>query len=222
MAVLALQSVVKTFSQGAEEVRILQHIDLSIEAGEVVALLGASGSGKTTLLQIAGLLSEATSGTVLFQAQNAAQASEKQRTAWRNADIGFVYQFHHLLPEFTAQENVALPAILAGESKANALQKAAALLEELQLSHRISAMPSPLSGGEQQRVSIARALVNEPALLIADEPTGNLDDATSTTVFNLLMQAVESRRMAALIATHDEQLAAKMQRMVRLEGGGLQ
>lgn len=217
--VLTLDKVTKSFVQADTSVEVLKGISLELAKGEVVALLGASGSGKTTLLQITGLLSKPTSGAVSFQGNEASKASDAALTQWRNSDIGFVYQFHHLLPEFTAQENVALPHILSGASRAKAMEKALNMLKELGLEHRALSMPSTLSGGEQQRVSIARALINDPSVLIADEPTGNLDDDTSEKVFKLLLEMVKQRGMAALIATHNTDLATRMSRVLRLEGG---
>ncbi len=216
-----LANVSKAFSQGGETLQVLRNINLEIEIGEAVALVGASGSGKTTLLQIAGLLSPAGSGELMLQGSQFANLSERDRTLVRSQTLGFVYQFHHLLPEFTAIENVVLPQLVAGKGKDEATQKAEELLTEFGLVGRLSHKPSQLSGGEMQRVAIARALANDPALLLADEPTGNLDDETSETVFKLLMNAIEKRKMAALIATHNKELAKRMDRVVTLERGEL-
>ena len=218
---LRLSHISKSFSQGHKTLEILRDINLEIEAGEAVALVGASGSGKTTLLQIAGLLAKADSGELKLQGSNFSDLSERDRTLVRGQTLGFVYQFHHLLPEFTALENVILPQLVVGKPKAKATAQAESLLKEFGLTDRIDHRPSQLSGGEMQRVAIARALANDPALLLADEPTGNLDDETSEKVFQLLMDAIEKRAMSALIATHNLELAGRMDRMVTLEKGVL-
>ncbi|MDG1287601.1 MAG: ABC transporter ATP-binding protein [Rickettsiales bacterium] len=216
-----LSNVNKSFSQGAEKLKVLRNINLEIGIGEAVALVGASGSGKTTLLQIAGLLSPADSGGVMLQGSEFANLSERDRTLVRSQALGFVYQFHHLLPEFTALENVVLPQLVAGKSKVDATAYAESLLSEFGLADRLSHRPSQLSGGEMQRVAIARALANDPVLLLADEPTGNLDDETSEVVFQLLMAAIKQRGMSALIATHNKNLALRMGRSVVLNKGEL-
>lgn len=218
-AVLTLQEVTKSFFMAQQELQVLKKVNLEANLGEVVALLGRSGSGKTTLLQIAGLLATPTKGQVLLAGKDVSKANDNTRTRLRRSQIGFVYQFHHLLPEFTARENVAMPLRIEGVSAKEALAKADSLLDELGLKDRTHHRPSQLSGGEQQRVSIARALANNPALLLADEPTGNLDDSSATLVFDLLMKVVKQRHMAALIATHNLDLAAKVHRSVRLENG---
>ncbi len=218
---LTLSNVSKSFAQGQGELEILKSVNLQIKAGEVVALVGKSGSGKTTLLQIAGMLANATSGEVELRGQSVAHLNEKQMTQLRANALGFVYQFHHLLPEFSAIENVILPQLVVGVNADMARDKAANLLKEFGLASRETHRPSQLSGGEMQRVAIARALANDPALLLADEPTGNLDDATSESVFQLLMQAVNERNMAALIATHNKELALRMGRSVVLDKGVL-
>jgi len=217
--ILSLSAVTKSFPQPNGKLEVLRGIDLTINEGEVVALVGASGSGKTTLLQIAGLLSVAEAGSASLQGKDIAALSEAERTRLRGQSLGFVYQFHHLLPEFTARENVVLPQLVAGKSRSEAEQNAEKLLTEFGLEQRMGHRPAQLSGGEMQRVAIARALANDPVLLLADEPTGNLDDETSETVFNLLMNAVQQRGMAALIATHNRELAKRMSRVVTLEHG---
>jgi lipoprotein-releasing system ATP-binding protein len=217
--ILSLQNLRKSFSTATESLEVLKGIDLQLNQGEVVALIGRSGSGKTTLLQCAGLLANPSSGKVMLAGQDVSQADDEARTLSRRSHIGFVYQFHHLLPEFNAIENVAMPLWIAGAGRSEALDHARDLLARLGLSSRESHRPSQLSGGEQQRVSIARALANHPSLLLADEPTGNLDDASSLLVFELLMEVVAERKMAALIATHNLDLAAKVHRTVRLESG---
>ncbi|MEO5365320.1 MAG: ABC transporter ATP-binding protein [Magnetococcus sp. WYHC-3] len=218
---LKIEGLEKTFIQGGQPLTVFQNLDLKIEAGELVALVGQSGTGKSTLLQIAGLLDKPTAGQVSICGQPTAKMGEKKRTKTRLEKIGFVYQFHHLLPEFTALENVAMPQIIAGTKMAEATDKAASLLERLGLGKRLEHRPSTMSGGEQQRVAIARALVNDPKLLLADEPTGNLDPATSAEVFEVLLQQVREREIGALIATHNLQLADQMDRGLELKSGRL-
>jgi lipoprotein-releasing system ATP-binding protein len=220
--VLDLRSVTKTYHQGDTSLTVLKNVSLQVHAGEIVALVGASGSGKSTLLHIAGLLDQPTSGEVLIQGTPCWGGSEKARTQQRLTNLGFVYQFHHLLPEFSALENVALPQILQGVSKKQAQAKAHEMLHTLGLSPRADHRPARLSGGEQQRVAILRALVHKPRVLLADEPTGNLDEETAHTVFTELLQLVRSHRIGALIATHDPTLAAKMDRTLVLSHGQLQ
>jgi lipoprotein-releasing system ATP-binding protein len=219
--VLGLQSVVRVYHQGERDLRVLDGLNLELRAGEMVALLGPSGSGKSTLLQIAGLLDSPTSGNVMLAGMPMATADDTQRTAARNRTIGFIYQFHHLLPEFSALENVLLPQMIAGRSRKDAETSAAALLDELGLAQRLSHRPAALSGGEQQRVAIARALANSPALLLADEPTGNLDPQTAEHVFSMLMKMAREKSVAMLVATHNMELAARMDRVVRLQNGVL-
>lgn len=219
--ILSLHNLTKRFATATESLEVLKGVNLELHQGEVVALIGRSGSGKTTLLQCAGLLANPTSGKITLAGQDVSQAEDEARTAARRSHIGFVYQFHHLLPEFTAIENVAMPLWIAGKPRHEALEEAAALLATLGLSQREKHRPAQLSGGEQQRVSIARALANRPSLLLADEPTGNLDDASAALVFDLLMKVVAERKMAALIATHNLDLAARVTRTVRLESGKL-
>ncbi|MGE0755167.1 MAG: ABC transporter ATP-binding protein, partial [Alphaproteobacteria bacterium] len=196
-------------------------LNLAVQAGESVALVGPSGSGKSTLLQIAGLLDTPTSGSIHITGRELGKAGEGARTQARLQCIGFVYQFHHLLPEFSALENVMIPQMILGRNKMQAADKAHALLDRLGLADRVTHRPARLSGGEQQRVAIARALANDPVLLLADEPTGNLDEHTSERVFALLMEVVKENRLAALIATHNTQLAARMDRTVHLKDGML-
>lgn len=220
-SVLTLQNLKKSFSTATESLEVLKGIDLQLNQGEVVALIGRSGSGKTTMLQCAGLLANPSSGKIILAGQDVSLSDDEARTHARRSQIGFVYQFHHLLPEFSAIENVAMPLWIAGAQRNEALDNARDLLARLGLSSRENHRPSQLSGGEQQRVSIARALANHPSLLLADEPTGNLDDTSSLLVFELLMEVVAERKMAALIATHNLDLAAKVHRTVRLESGVL-
>ncbi|MGR3812617.1 MAG: ABC transporter ATP-binding protein [Cognatishimia activa] len=221
-AVLSLAGVKKSYNKGlANEVDVLSGCDLTLNAGEVVALVAPSGSGKSTLLHIAGLLDEADEGSVTLAGTDMAGQSDRRRTAARREDVGFVYQFHHLLPEFTALENITLPQFANGVSPKAAEARAMELLTSVDVAHRASHRPAELSGGEQQRVAFCRALANAPRVLLADEPTGNLDPATSDTVFEALMTLVRGSGMAALIATHNLELAARMDRIVRLEDGVL-
>ncbi len=217
--VLQISALEKTFEQGGRKLTIFKALNLNVGFGESVGLVGQSGSGKTTLLQIAGLLDKATNGQVIISGQDVGRLSDFKRTQMRRDSIGFVYQFHHLLPEFTAAENVAMPLIISGVKKAVATEKASGLLSELGLSDRLTHRPAQLSGGEQQRVAIARALINDPKLLLADEPTGNLDPDTSAEVFDLLMRQVHERGIGALIATHNHALAGQMTRALELKAG---
>ena len=216
---LLARGITKTFTQGGNKLNVLNNLDLKMDGGEITALVGPSGSGKSTLLQILGLLDKPTSGDLKIAGKSAAKLGDKSRTKLRLTEIGFVYQFHHLLPEFSAVENVAMPLIIKGQKKAEAQGRAAALLKDLGLKDRLHHRPSALSGGEQQRVAIARALANEPKLLFADEPTGNLDPETSDSVFDILMEQVRERNIAALIATHNHDLADQMDRVLELKAG---
>lgn len=218
--VLNLAGITKTYTrQGAIAVDVLQGIDLTIQAGEAVALVAPSGAGKSTLLHIAGLLDTADSGTVTLMGKDVGRASDRARTMARRTQIGFVYQFHHLLPEFTALENITLPQLAAGVGAKPAKDRAQELMTQLGLPDRADHRPAALSGGEQQRVALARALANRPALLLADEPTGNLDPETSAKVFAALMEQVRTQGLATLIATHNMELAAQMDRVLRLDKG---
>jgi lipoprotein-releasing system ATP-binding protein len=220
--ILRLDGIVKGYNPGRpNEVRVLRGAELRIAAGEVVALVAPSGAGKSTLLHIAGLLDTPDAGVVEIGGQDLSTAHDRARTAARREMVGFVYQFHHLLPEFTAAENIVLPQLANGATKAEAEARAADLLGRVGLSARVEHRPSALSGGEQQRVAFCRALANAPKLLLADEPTGNLDPATSDTVFDTLMGLVRETGLSALIATHNPALAARMDRIVRLENGVL-
>ena len=217
---LRLSAVAKGYNLGKpSEVRVLQEASLTVAPGEVVALVAPSGSGKSTLLHIAGLLDAADAGEVVIGGEDVAAVSHRRRTAVRRDKVGFVYQFHHLLPEFTAAENIALPQRAAGTSASAAEARAGELLEAVGLAPRAGHRPAELSGGDQQRVAFCRALANRPALLLADEPTGNLDPGTSDQVFDVLMRLVRDTGLAALIATHNLELAARMDRTVRLEEG---
>ena len=217
--VLTLSHVQKIYYQGQASLEVLRDVQLSLQAGETLALIGPSGCGKTTLLQIAGLLDTPTAGRVVIAGEDASKANDAKRTKLRERQVGFVYQFHHLLPEFSALENVMLPQLIAGKTAVAARKRAMELLESLKLSARAGHRPARLSGGEQQRVAIARALANTPALLLADEPTGNLDPDTAEEVFALLLNTVREHRLAVLMVTHNAELARKLQRVVSLKHG---
>jgi lipoprotein-releasing system ATP-binding protein len=216
---LRLAGIGRTFRQGGRELAILRGVDLAVAAGELVALVAPSGAGKSTLLQIAGLLDTPSEGTVAIAGETLTGLPDEARTRARRDLVGFVYQFHHLLPEFSAVENVALPRMAAGEGRRAAEAHAGALLERVGLGERIRHRPAELSGGEQQRVAICRALANRPALVLADEPTGNLDPETSDRVFDMLLGIVRETGLAALIATHNRTLAGRMDRVLTLEEG---
>lgn len=221
MTTLHLQDIHHRFQQGDLNLHVLKGINLKINRGECVALLGPSGSGKSTLLQIAGLLEYPSSGEVMISAKKTTKLPDTERTNLRNTYIGFVYQFHHLLPEFSALENVIIPQLIAKKSERIARKKAISLLERFGLGHRIHHQPKKMSGGEQQRVAIARALANDPAILIADEPTGNLDHQTSSQVFQELIDLVRQEKLSTFIATHNNDLADKMDRIVKMQDGQL-
>ena len=220
-AVLRLEGVVRRFNPGANEVRVLNGADLAIERGTIVALVGPSGAGKSTLLHIAGLLEKPDEGRVLFDGVECSRSSDDVRTALRRSRLGFVYQYHHLLPEFSALENVVLPQMIAGRPRQEAEVRGMELLAGLGMDHRAAHRPGQLSGGEQQRVAIARALANGPALLLADEPTGNLDPHTAEAVFDELLGLVRGAGLAALVATHNPELARRMDRVITLKDGQL-
>ncbi len=219
----ALETVALTrsFVQGGATIEVLRGVDLRVYPGEVVALLGASGSGKSTLLQAVGLLEGGFEGRIVIDGIEAAALSNAERTRVRRERLGFVYQFHHLLPDFTATENVVLPQLILGTAPAAATARAAQLLTDLGLAHRLTHRPAQLSGGEQQRVAVARALANAPKLVLADEPTGNLDEATAAQVLGQFLALVRGQGSAALVATHNEALAKGMDRVVRLHEGRL-
>ncbi|MCH8615333.1 ABC transporter ATP-binding protein [Sphingomonas sp. SM33] len=221
-AVLSLRGLKRSFTQGDVTIEVLRGIDLDVQPGEIVALLGPSGSGKSTLLQAVGLLEGGFQGSIRIQGKEAASLSDDARTELRRDALGFVYQFHHLLPEFNARENVVLPQLIHGAVPDAANTRAEQLLTALGLSARLDHRPSKLSGGEQQRVAVARALANKPPLVLADEPTGNLDETTADTVLAEFLSLVRGEGSAALVATHNERLAAKMDRVVRLHEGLLQ
>lgn len=220
--VLSVTGLKRSFEQGGVRIDVLRGVDFAVRQGEIVALLGPSGSGKSTLLQAVGLLEGGFEGDIRIEGQPAASVDDKERTRLRRERLGFVYQFHHLLPDFTAAENVVLPQLITGATRAEARERADSLLGALGLSARLTHRPSKLSGGEQQRVAVARALAIRPALVLADEPTGNLDEATADLVFDEFLRLVREEAGAALVATHNERLAAKMDRVLRLHDGLLE
>jgi len=220
--VLQLKGIEKAYKRGeAGEVVVLRGADLTLEAGQVAALVAPSGAGKSTLLHVAGLLDTPDQGEVVINGQSMAKASDRRRTRMRREGVGFIYQFHHLLPEFTALENIVLPQLANGVSNSDANERAHALLTAVELSDRATHSPAALSGGEQQRVAFCRALANGPSLLLADEPTGNLDPDTSDVVFRTLMKVVRDTGLAALIATHNPALAERMDMTFQLDAGTL-
>ncbi len=220
---LQVADLVKGYNHGKpNEVKVLQAATLTVEPGEVVALVAPSGAGKSTLLHIAGLLDTPDAGTVAIEGEDMTRLSDRRRTAVRRSTVGFIYQFHHLLPEFTALENIVLPQLANGVADKAAHDRALSLLDRVGIAERATHRPAALSGGEQQRVAFCRALANEPALLLADEPTGNLDPDTSDRVFDALMTLVRDTGLAAVIATHNLELAARMDRQVRMTGGVLE
>lgn len=219
--VLQMTGLTRSFVQGEETILVLRGVDLTVAKGEIVGLLGPSGSGKSTLLQAVGLLEGGFGGSIRIAGTEAARLDSHGRTLVRRDFLGFVYQFHHLLPDFNATENVVLPLLIHGATTPQAEERATSLLTALGLGHRLTHRPSQLSGGEQQRVAVARALANKPALVLADEPTGNLDEHTADLVLAELLRLVREEGCSALIATHNERLAAKMDRVVRLQEGVL-
>ncbi|MEM6678216.1 MAG: ABC transporter ATP-binding protein [Pseudomonadota bacterium] len=218
---LRLEGICKGYGPEGRRLEVLREAHLMIQPGEAVALVAPSGAGKSTLLQIAGLLDSADQGHVEIDGQDMSALGDHARTAARCRSVGFVYQFHHLLPEFSAEENVSLPQLAAGRARAAARAQSLALLERVGLSERVGHRPAELSGGEQQRVAICRALANAPRVLLADEPTGNLDPETSERVFGMLLGLVRETGLAALVATHNHALAARMDRIVTLKGGAI-
>ncbi len=220
--IVRLTQVTRSFEQGGVRIDVLRGVNLTVAPGEIVALLGPSGSGKSTLLQAVGLLEGGFGGRIEIAGTDATQLSADERTTLRRDRIGFVYQFHHLLPDFSALENVVLPQLVAGKARGEADGRARELLDALGVGARLDHRPSQLSGGEQQRVAVARALANKPALVLADEPTGNLDEATADMVLSQFLSLVRGEGSAALVATHNERLARAMDRVVRLHEGVLE
>jgi lipoprotein-releasing system ATP-binding protein len=219
--VLRLQNITRRYKEGEGQLEVFSGLNLSLHAGEIVALVGQSGAGKSSLLHIAGLLEAPTGGEIFVGGAATSKLNDAERTRIRRNTIGFVYQAHHLLPEFDALENVVLPQMIAGRSRADAVKEASRLLELMGLGKRLTHRPSQLSGGEQQRVAIARAMANRPRILLADEPTGNLDPRTSGGVFDALIAVTRSEGLAALIATHNFELASRMDRAMLLHQGRL-
>jgi lipoprotein-releasing system ATP-binding protein len=218
---LAVTGLSRAFVQGDRTIDVLRGVDLTLKAGEIVALVGPSGSGKSTLLQAVGLLEGGFLGSMRIAGEEASKLDDNGRTRLRREAIGFVYQFHHLLPDFTAEENVVLPQLIRGQGPRPALERAQGLLDALGLAERREHRPAQLSGGEQQRVAVARALANRPALVLADEPTGNLDEVTADRVLDQFLRLVRGEGASALVATHNERLAERMDRIVRLHEGVL-
>ena len=220
--VVELRGLTRSFEQGGERIDVLRGVNLRVMPGEIVALLGPSGSGKSTMLQAVGLLEGGFGGEIVIAGHSAEKSDANARTTLRRNHLGFVYQFQHLLPDFDARENVVLPQLVAGKPREEAEARAEELLRALGLGHRLTHRPSQLSGGEQQRVAVARGLANRPALVLADEPTGNLDEATSDKVLEQFLALVRGEGSAALVATHNERLASRMDRVVRLHDGVLE
>ena len=219
--IVSLSKLERSFEQGGQRIDVLRGVDLNIMPGEIVALLGPSGSGKSTMLQAVGLLEGGFGGSIQIAGERAEKMPTDARTRLRREHLGFVYQFHHLLPDFDARENVVMPQMIAGTGRIEALERSESLLTSLGLGHRLTHRPSQLSGGEQQRVAVARALANRPTLVLADEPTGNLDEATADAVLGQFLELVRGEGSAALVATHNERLASRMDRVVRLHDGVL-
>ncbi|RUO55430.1 lipoprotein-releasing ABC transporter ATP-binding protein LolD [Pseudidiomarina homiensis] len=219
---LRCEHVSKSYWDGNHDLQVLQDVNLALQDGELLAIVGSSGSGKSTLLHCMGGLDQPTSGQIFFRGQNIAKWSPRALADWRNQQLGFIYQFHHLLPEFTALENVAMPMLIQGTSAQQARARAADLLERVGLAERGSHRPAELSGGERQRVAIARALANKPALILADEPTGNLDDESAQQVMQLMLDLNAEMQTCFVIVTHDQALAASLPRQVSLQQGQLQ
>ena len=220
--VIRLTGLTRSFEQGGVRIDVLRGVDLTIMPGEIVALLGPSGTGKSTLLQAVGLLEGGFGGRIEIAGIDASDLPSAERTRIRREHLGFVYQFHHLLPDFSAEENVMLPQLVRGVERGQATQRARELLGALGLEHRLSHRPSQLSGGEQQRVAVGRALANKPQLVLADEPTGNLDEVTSDKVLGQFLELVRGQGSAALVATHNERLAQRMDRIARIHEGVLE
>ncbi|AWB67445.1 lipoprotein-releasing ABC transporter ATP-binding protein LolD [Saccharobesus litoralis] len=220
-AILSCRHICKTYHDGSNQVNVIDDLELDVYAAEHLAIVGSSGSGKSTLLHIMGALDKPSSGDVIYMGQNIHQLSDNKQADFRNQNLGFIYQFHHLLAEFSAIENVAMPRLISGQSKEAAFEQASELLKRVGLGHRIDHRPSALSGGERQRVAIARALINQPKLVLADEPTGNLDHANAQSIFALIQEIREQFDTAFVFVTHDLELAARMDRQLKLSDGKL-
>lgn len=216
---LECHNICKTYREGSLDTQVLKGVSFALKKGELASIIGSSGSGKSTLLHILGALDDATEGHVSFLEQNLSKLSSNKQAKLRNQHLGFVYQFHHLLSDFSALENVAMPLLIGGQKTSEAKAKAKALLDKVGLSHRIDHRPSELSGGERQRVAIARALVNNPSLVLADEPTGNLDHKTALSIYDLMRELNSESGTAFLVVTHDGELAAKMDRQLHMQDG---
>ena len=221
MSVLELKAVKKSFGSGSKSTRILKSIDFKLNNSEVICLIGPSGSGKTTFLQIAGLLDYPTSGSVIFEGKNCSRLSDAEITEIRGRKIGFIYQFHNLLPELTAIENAMLPLLIHGKNETDAYDSAKKLLAEVGLSHKCNSLPHELSGGEQQRVAIIRALITQPNLILADEPTGNLDQENAENVISLIFKEVRARGLSTIIVTHNPGIAKKADKILNIMDGKL-
>ncbi|MFT5235444.1 MAG: lipoprotein-releasing system ATP-binding protein [Shewanella sp.] len=219
---LEVKSVSKRFQEGSVDTQVLKDVDLQVFKGEQLAIVGTSGSGKSTLLHIMGTLDRPTSGSVIMLGEDLYGLSARRQSEVRNQDLGFIYQFHHLLPEFTALENVAMPALIQGRNRKEAQADAKALLERVGLGHRLTHTPAEMSGGERQRTAIARALINKPKLVLADEPTGNLDASSGEAVYELIQELANQLGTAFVVVTHDTKLAARMDRQVQMKDGHLQ
>lgn len=218
---LQLINIEKNFTQASTKVAALKNINLTLKKGEIAALIGPSGSGKTTLLQIAGLLDQPDLGQIFINGIDASKADDKTRTEIRKNNLGFIYQFHHLLPEFSALENVALPLLIQGKSRDFAFKEAKEILAKVDLSNRLEHKPAELSGGQQQRVAIARAIIAKPSMILADEPTGNLDSTNSEAIFDLLRSLAKSHEIACLLVTHNLELAKKTDRIISIKDGAI-
>ena len=222
MTLFSAENITKTFDTGSTIITVLQNLSLTIEAGEMIAVIGASGSGKTTLLQILGTLAKPTEGEIYFKGESLNEKSPLELAEFRNKSLGFIFQFHHLLPDFTALENVMMPALIAGKKRKDMILPAEKLLERMELDHRLEHKVSELSGGEQQRTALARALIMNPALLLADEPTGNLDSRAGDLVFDLLHTLCRERGLATIMVTHNNRLADRLDHCYTLKDGVLE
>lgn len=217
--ILQIKNVSKTFLQANQNIEVLKNINLEVNSGEVIALTGPSGSGKTTLLQITGLLDSPSSGTIIINNKDVSTIGDSERTEIRKTQIGFIYQFHHLIAEFSAIENVAIPLLINGKNKSYAFEQAKEILKEVELEDKLNYKPYQLSGGQQQRVAIARAIINKPSLILADEPTGNLDFELSEKIFEILYNLTKKYQIACLIVTHNQEISKKTDRIIKIKSG---